>query len=117
MATITGSGTWLQKSVHQETWKGFAASGDVGTALNAPALPDKTVSIEGTFTGAPTIVIEGSQDAINYDQLHDPQGNAISFTAAGTKLIAENMPYIRPRASAGTGGATVNVYITSTKAK
>lgn len=117
MATITGSGSWLQKTVHQEIWTGFAANADVGTPLNAPGLPDKSVSFDGTFAGTPTIILEGSSDAVNYDPLHDINGNPISFTAAGTKAIAENLPYIRPRMTAGTGGAAINCRITSTKAK
>src|SRR5216684_8564247 len=118
MGTTVGSGTWLQKTVHQESWLLMASvSGDLTSPLNAPGLPDKTVSVDGTFTGAPTWIIEGSQDATNYDQMHDINGNLLSFTAAGTKAIAENLPYIRGHATAGTGGASINIRITSTKAK
>ena len=90
-------------------WAGFAASGDVGTAVQYENLTDRTVQITGTFTGSPTIVIEGSNDGTNYETLTDPQGNALSFTAAGLEAISENPKYIRPRATAGTGGADVDV--------
>lgn len=79
------------------------------TEINATPAPiewvewaDKSVQVRGTFN-AGTVVIEGSNDGINWIVLTDPQGNAISKTAAFIEQILECTRYVRPRVSAGTG--------------
>jgi hypothetical protein len=63
---------------------------------------DKSVQVIGTFGGG-TIVIEGSNDGINWVTLTDPQGNAISKTTAFVEQIMEVTRYVRPRVTSGTG--------------
>lgn len=63
---------------------------------------DKSVQVIGTFNGG-TVVIEGSNDGTNWVTLSDPQGNALSKTAAFLEQILEATRYVRPRVSAGTG--------------
>lgn len=109
MATIAAVTTFIQKGVVQISWEGFAASADVGTAQSIAGFPDKSVQITGTFTGSPTIVIEGSNDGTNFSTLVDPQGNALSFTAAALEQVLEVVRFIRPRLTAGTGGADIDV--------
>ena len=93
-------------------WEGFAASADVGTAVEYENLSDRTVQIFGTFTGSLEMTIEGSLDGgTTWFSLTDPQGNAIVKTAAAGEAISEAVPLIRPRATAGSGGADVDVYI------
>ena len=112
MATIAVSITNIQRGTSKSAWTGFATSGDVGAAAALAGKPDKSVQVLGTFTGSPTIVIEGSNDGgTTYATLNDATGTALSFTAAGLKSILEHTELIRPRASAGTGGASVSVYI------
>jgi hypothetical protein len=83
---------------------------DTGAAVSMARFPDRTVQVSGDFTTSGACVIEGSNDGTNYFTLTDPTGAALSFTAAGMKLIVENPLYIRPRATAGTAVA-MNVYI------
>lgn len=93
-------------------WVGFAASADVGTEVKMPAHRDRSVQVIGTFTGSLGITIEGSNDGgTTWTALTDPQGNSIVKTAAALEAITEFVGLIRPRATAGSGGAAVDVYI------
>lgn len=68
-----------------------------------PGSSVRSVQFTGTFGTGGTILLEGSNDGTNYVTLTDPQGNAISKTAAGIEAIEETTVYIRPRVSAGDG--------------
>ena len=104
------------------TWTGLA-SGDVGSALNAPNLPDKTVHVTGVYNTA-TVVIEGSNSATSatdFITLTDPSDNALSF-ASGTvdehlEQIMQNPRRIRPSLGTAGGSASVTVYIVSRSSK
>lgn len=113
MATVTPTLT-PTTSPHNLTvnWEGFAASGDVGTAVKYGNFTDRTVQVLGDFTGSLSIRIEGSNDGgTTWTVLTDPQGNALNFTAAGIEAISENPQQIRCRATAGSGGADADVHI------
>lgn len=113
MATVTGTGKWISKRVHKQTWAAMANS-DVGTALSAAQLADKSVQISGTFGAGGTIIIEGSNNGgVSYSTLRDPQGTALSFTAADLKQILENADLLRPRVTAGDGTTALTVAVTS----
>ena len=86
-------------------------NGDNGAPLQMSAWQDRTVQITGTFGIAGTIVIEGSNDGVNYKTLRDPGGTALSFTAADLKAILELPKWIRPRVTGGDGTTSLNVYI------
>ncbi len=116
MATIKASvnrGLTVDDSVHVLTWTGLAASGDVGDAQAYSAYSDKTFIVSGTFTGAPTIVIEGCNDITVGDwvTLSNRQGTAMSFTALGMNTSQDRPAFIRPRLTAGAGGANVTVTV------
>lgn len=63
---------------------------------------DRSVQVVGTFNGG-TVVIEGSNDGQNWVTLTDPQGNAITKTAAFIEQLLEVTRFVRPRVSLGTG--------------
>jgi hypothetical protein len=86
------------------TWTPFAASGDVGQALQRPDLSDRSVQVTGTFAGS-TIVFEGSNDGTNYFTLASPSGAALSFTAAGLLQLNQATAFVRPRVTAGSGAS------------
>ena len=92
-------------------WSGLSGSGDDGAPVELPEHPDKTVQIDGTNTGSPTVEMRGSLDGTTYVALTDGQGNAItkSLSAPSIEAIAENPRYTKPVMTAGTGGAAVNV--------
>ncbi len=93
----------------------FAASGDVGTAINVFRHTRITVQVVGTFTGGLDIIAEGSLEdtsPTNFFPLTEADGTAVEFLAvAGGKLVAENVKWIRLRATDGSGSATVTGYI------
>lgn len=72
---------------------------------------DRSVQITGTF-GTGTLHWEGSNDNSNYVAMTDPQGNAISKTAAAIEQVTEATLKQRPRVSGadGTTSLTVTVF-------
>lgn len=84
------------------TWT--LGNADTGNAADMHRWSDRTVQVVGTF-GAATVVIQGSNDNTNWVTLNDSNGAALSFTAAGMKVILENPIWIRAVSSGGTGTA------------
>jgi hypothetical protein len=118
VATIANVTTRLASGVYQTRWPAsgagtFAASGDLGTDLRAAEFPQKHVEVGGTFTGAPTVIIEVSDDGVTYVPAEDDGGAAISFAAAGVATAFLPNAYVRPRLTAGAGAATVFVIVNS----
>lgn len=81
--------------------------------VELPAHADRSVQLLGTFGGS-TVVVEGSNvdqpvttTASDWTTLSDPQGNALSFTAAGIKQVLEVTKWIRVRVSAGTSTSVI----------
>jgi len=91
---------------HIISWTGLL-NGDVGEAVEMPGSIIRSIQFTGTFGVGGTIVLQGSNDGTNYVTLTDPQGNAISKTAAGIESISEITRYIRPSATAGDGTTTL----------
>lgn len=87
---------------HVLTWSGLL-NGDDGSPVEMPGSADRSIQFQGTFGVGGTIVFEGSNDGTNYHTLADPQGNAISKTAAGLEAVLELTRYVRPRVTAGDG--------------
>lgn len=96
-------------SVQLITWAGLSEADSSPAPFEGPEWADRSVQIVGTFNGG-TVVMEGSNDGTNWATLTDPQGNAISKTAAGIEQIEEVTRYMRPKVSAGTG-LTINVIL------
>lgn len=112
MAVVNGSGQWLAKGVHSVSWAALA-NGDTGSPSYEATLPIKEVSVTGTFGSAGSVSIEGSNDDTNWFALSDPQGNAITITAAGMKRIQDNPKAIRPHVTAGDGTTAISVVLIS----
>jgi hypothetical protein len=85
-------------------------NGDSGAPFGAPGFADRSMQIVGTFGAGGTVLVEGSNDGTNYATLNDPQGVALSKTAAGIFEISQIVKFIRPRVSAGDG--TTNITVT-----
>ena len=49
--------------------------------------------------------------ATNYFGLKDPQGNALSLTAAGGDMVSEVVTHVRPRVTAGDGSTDLTVIL------
>lgn len=112
---------WAITYSRQEGGKGVTGyqwvlvNGDDGLPLEESGLfSDKTIQVKGEFGVGGTLIIEGSNDAktgATYATLNDPQGNALSITAAKIETILENPRIIRPRVSAGDGTTALTVTI------
>ncbi len=87
---------------------------DTGTPMSDPDKPDMTLTVDGTFGGA-TVVLEGSNDGTNYHTLTNPEGVALSFTAAAISLVTEVPLWIKPATSGGSG-TSLNVYVLARRA-
>ncbi len=84
-----------------------------GTAVSVPGSSDRTVQLIADTAGAATAILEGSLDNSTFFTLTDGQGNAISFTASGGELVAENVLFVRPRLSTAGSGALWSVLLFS----
>lgn len=83
---------------------------DTGLPVESAQLADRSVHIEGALGTGGVVVIEGSNDGVNFVTLTDPLGNALSFNAVGRiKTIMEAVAYIRPRVSAGDAATSFTV--------
>ncbi len=90
------------------TWAAIA-NGEAGVAISGPGFTDRSVQIEGTFGTGGTVVIEGSNDSLNYHTLHDPFSNALSYTSSTLVQVTEICLWMRPRVTAGDGTTSINV--------
>jgi hypothetical protein len=86
-----------------------AANGDSGSPYEMRQQADRSVQIAGTFGAGGSVNVEGSNDGTNYQILRDPQGVALTFTAAGLKQVLEITNYIRPRVTAGDGTTALTI--------
>lgn len=116
MATVTGTDFELRNSKPQsrgmiKTWGPLTTTNDVGDGWEWPFGADKCVQVVGTFGSGGTVKVEGTNDGTNWVVLTDPQGNALSFTAAGIEAITENPWKIRPHVTAGDGTTSLTVTI------
>lgn len=105
MATLTytvDNVKTFKDDAHVITWSGLL-NGDNGSPLEMPGSADRSIQFQGTFGAGGTVVFEGSNDGTNYQTLTDPQGNAISKTAAGIEAVEELTRFVRPRVTAGDG--------------
>jgi hypothetical protein len=112
MAVITEARTAVKgfgEYAHVISWTPLA-NGDSGEPVEMPGSHVRSVQIVGTFGTGGTIVFEGSNDGVNYVTLTDPQGNAISKTAAGIEQVQEATRFIRPRVTAGDLDTSLSVY-------
>lgn len=92
------------------SWEDLA-NGNTGNSVSIARWADRTVQVSGTFGAGGSITIEGSHDGVAWATLHDPQGNNLTFTAAGMKLCAENPLFTRPNVTAGDGTTALDVDI------
>lgn len=86
-------------------------NGETGTPLPFTKYADRSVQVSGTFGAGGTVVVQGSNNGTDYHTLTDPQGNALSFTAAGLEQITEVVKFIRPSVTAGDGTTSLTVTI------
>jgi len=94
------------------SWTGLT-NGDDGDPLPTEAILqylDRTFQVTGTLGSGGTVLIEGTNDGVNWATLSDPQGVLLSITALGIYQVIQVTLKMRPRVSAGDG--TTNVAVT-----
>jgi len=100
-------------------WTGLL-NGDVGDGVEYNQYGDRSVQVTGTFGAGGSVSLKGSNDGgTTWVVLTDPQGNALTFTAAGLEAVSEFTQLIRPEVTAGDGttSLTVNVFVASSGMK
>lgn len=89
-------------------WANLVNLGDVGAYVQRPDYADRSVQVTGTFAGG-TVVIEGSNDGVNFYTLTNPAGSNLSFTSNGLLQVTEACAYIRPHCTASVSSVTVTM--------
>lgn len=89
-------------------WSGLL-NGDTGVPVELPEFPDKSFQVGGTVGVGGSVTLEGSNDGATYIALTDPQGNAITKTAAALEVAEESTRYTRPNVTAGDGTTSMTV--------
>jgi len=102
------------KGLALASWENLA-NGNAGDSITVARWADKTVQVSGTYGVGGSITIQGSNDAVVWSTMHDPQGNDLTFTT-GTpmEMITENPLYVRPNVTAGDGTTALDVDILGT---
>lgn len=104
--------------VVQYTWT--LANGDTGAPLGIPNNFDATVHIYGTFGTGGSVTLYGTNNTTTFTNqtapgsgdwiaLTDPQGNAITKTAAAIEAVLEMPLYMGPACTAGDGTTSLTV--------
>lgn len=92
------------------------ANGDEGEPVKLAGAADRSVQVEGVFSGA-TVAVVGSLDESNFEVLTDPQGNGLNFTAAKIEAVTEATVQAKPTVSGGDGSTLVTVSMLLRSAK
>lgn len=104
--TIVDVGGPNPKSAYAITWDTLTSTNTDGSPVEMGVWSDRSIQIVGPF-GAGTFVWQGSNDGSNWVTLTDPQGNAISKTAAGIENIEEVTRYMRPAVTSADGSTAL----------
>jgi hypothetical protein len=92
------------RDVHIITWTGLLQSTlDTGDPFEGPGSADRSVQVEGVLGVGGNLRIEGSNDGVLFQVLHDPTGADLDFAALGVEAVSEVTRFIRPRVTAGDG--------------
>lgn len=108
MAVITATVTQIEADALLVQWANMA-NGDTGSPIELTSYSDRSVQIQGTFGVGGTCVVQGSNDSTDYQTLTDPQGNAVSKTAAAIETLTELTRLTRPSITAGDGTTALTV--------
>jgi len=112
--TVERIETYLDDA-HVIVWSPLTDTNVDGGAIEMPGSADRTVQITGTFDTT-TVILQGSNFAsptastdTDWFTLTDPQGNAISKTAAAGEAVLELTRWIRPKVTAGGASTSISV--------
>ena len=86
------------------TWN-LTTADPTGDLVSNPGAADRSIQFVAGTAGSATVALQGSNDGTNWIALTDGQGNAISFTASGVEMVAENMLHYRAILTTAGSGA------------
>jgi len=94
------------------TWTALDSTDSDGTAYEPSRTRPLagTIQATGTFDSA-TVVLQGSNDGTNWEDLKDALGANISLTAAGYAEFSTAFLYLRPSTSGGGASQDIDVII------
>jgi hypothetical protein len=92
-------------------WETVTHADAGGVARISTKFPDKTITAVGTFAGSYARGLEGSSDNTAWVDVKNATGDAISFTAAATHIIADNLPYYRLVSDTAGTASDVDFYL------
>lgn len=87
------------------------ANGDDGQPITLTRYSDRTIQITGTFGLGGTVVLKGSNNGVDYDDMRDVFGNVISATGPKLITLTEVPIYVRPEVTAGDINTDVTVTV------
>ncbi len=107
MATVVRNDKDGRTFLH--TWN-LTSADPTGDSMSAPGSADRSIQFVATTAGSATAALQGSNvesPSVDSDwiALTDGQGNAISFTASGVEMVAENMLHYRTILTTAGSGA------------
>lgn len=113
MATRTPTrtrGQFVGDNTESFQWSGLQ-NGDDGEPMTIPGAADRSVQVAGTFGSGGSVSLVGSNDGANWVVLRDPQGNLLTFTAAGLKAVLELTAFVKPNVTAGDGSTALTMTV------
>lgn len=109
MSTIQGAGGIFENN-YEYTWNLLTETNANGNGISIDRnVANLTFGVFGTgsFGTSGAVQLQGSMDNVNWVQLKDLNGNAISITANAIISMANPPRYLRPAVTAGTGVSVV----------
>jgi hypothetical protein len=91
------------------SWATLTTTDDEGQGAGYSGSGDRSVQVTGTFGAGGTLTVEGTIDGTVWATLNEPDGTALTFSAAGIKAVLEHVVAIRPHVTAGDGTTDLDV--------
>jgi hypothetical protein len=114
MAERAATVTFFDDKTFEIRWTGLLEN-DTGAWVAMARYADKTIQVIGTFGASGDVDIQGSNElvpgALEFGQLSDPQGVALSIGDVDPIVIAETPRVIRPEVDTGDGTTDLTVII------
>lgn len=96
--------------VVSRVWTGMTV-GDVGDPIILTRYSDRTLHVTGTPGAGGVVVLKGSNNGVDYDDMRDVFGNTISATASKLITLTEVPLYVRPEVTAGDGTTAFTIAV------
>jgi hypothetical protein len=88
------------KTLYTIEWKNLSVN-DFGETLQSLQHTSSSVQVTGTFGEKGSVLLEGSNDGVNFFPLSDSYGSLIHFNKAGLKSLGDTVAYLRPKVIEG----------------